>query len=37
MEKNEVTVRNMKTEDQKTIKLTNLIEEIYNIIEQFGE
>jgi histidyl-tRNA synthetase len=37
VEKNEVTVRNMKTEDQKTIKLTNLIEEIYNIIEQFGE
>ncbi len=37
MEKNEVTIRNMKTEDQKTIKLTNLIEEIYNIIEQFGE
>jgi len=37
MEKNEVTVRNMKTEDQKTIKLTNLIEEIYNIIEKFGE
>ncbi|MFX0072879.1 MAG: histidine--tRNA ligase [Candidatus Hermodarchaeota archaeon] len=37
MEKNEVTVRNMKTEDQKTIKLTNLIEEIYDILEQFGE
>jgi len=37
VEKNEVTVRNMKTEDQKTIKFTNLIEEIYNIIEQFGE
>jgi len=37
MEKNEVTIRNMKTEDQKTIKLTYLIEEIYNIIEQFGE
>ncbi len=37
VEKNEVTIRNMKTEDQKTIKLTYLIEEIYNIIEQFGE
>ncbi|MFX1321902.1 MAG: histidine--tRNA ligase [Promethearchaeota archaeon] len=37
MEKNEITVRNMKTEDQKTIELTNLIEEIYNIIEQFGQ
>ena len=37
LEKNEVTIRNMKTEDQKTIKFTYLIEEIYNIIEQFGE
>ncbi len=37
LEKNEVTIRNMKTEDQKTIKLSYLIEEIYNIIEQFGE
>ncbi len=37
LEKNEVTIRNMKTEDQKTIKLTYLIEEIYNIIDQFGE
>ena len=37
MEENEVTVRNMETEDQKTIKLDNLIEEIYNIIEQFED
>ncbi|MFX1315858.1 MAG: His/Gly/Thr/Pro-type tRNA ligase C-terminal domain-containing protein, partial [Promethearchaeota archaeon] len=37
MEENEITIRNMETEDQKTIKLDNLIEEIYNMIEQFEE
>ncbi len=36
MNEKEVTIRNMKTEEQKTIKRDNLIEEIYNIIEEFG-
>ena len=37
MEENKVTLRNMKTEEQKTIKIDNLIEEIYDIIEKFGD
>ena len=36
MEQNEVTVKNMKNEKQKTIKIDSLIEEIYNIIEKFA-
>ncbi|MFX0011616.1 MAG: His/Gly/Thr/Pro-type tRNA ligase C-terminal domain-containing protein, partial [Candidatus Hermodarchaeota archaeon] len=33
MEKNEITVRNMKTEEQETIKNNLLIDKIYDIIE----
>jgi len=36
MEQNEVTIKNMKNEKQKTIKIESLIEEIYNIIEKFA-
>jgi len=36
MEQNEVTIKNMKNEKQKTIKIDSLIEEIYNIIEKFA-
>ena len=37
MNEKNVTIRNMKTEEQKTIKRDNLIEEIYDIIEEFGQ
>ncbi|MFW9946950.1 MAG: histidine--tRNA ligase [Candidatus Odinarchaeota archaeon] len=37
MNKNEVTVRNMKTEEQTTIKIDKLIEEFYNILDEFAE
>ena len=37
MDENKVAIRNMKTEEQKTIKRDNLIEEIYDIIEKFGD
>ncbi|MHA1191597.1 MAG: histidine--tRNA ligase [Promethearchaeota archaeon] len=36
MEQNEVTIKNMKNEEQKSIKIDSLIEEIYNIIEEFA-
>jgi len=36
MEQNEVTIKNMETKEQKTIKIEDLIEEIYNIIDEFG-
>ncbi len=36
MEQNEVTIKNMKNEKQKSIKIDSLIEEIYNIIEEFA-
>ncbi len=37
MNKNEVTIRNMKTKEQKTIKIDNLIEEFYNILDEYAE
>ncbi|MHA2431100.1 MAG: histidine--tRNA ligase [Promethearchaeota archaeon] len=37
MNKNEVTVRNMKTEEQKTIKIDKLIEEFYNILDEYAD
>jgi histidyl-tRNA synthetase len=37
MKKNEVTVRNMRTENQKTIPIEDLIEEIYTILDKFGD
>jgi histidyl-tRNA synthetase len=36
MEKNEVTVRNMISEEQNTVNKEQLIDEIYNIIEKYG-
>ncbi len=36
MEQEEVTIKNMKNEKQKTIKMNSLIEEIYDIIEEFA-
>ncbi|TFG20190.1 MAG: histidine--tRNA ligase [Promethearchaeota archaeon] len=35
MEQDKVTIKNMKTEDQKTIKLESLIDEIYAIFDEF--
>ena len=32
-----VTIRNMVSEEQKTIELDELVEEIYDIIDQFGD
>jgi len=37
MNKSEVTVRNMKTEEQKTIKIDELIEEFYNILDEYAD
>jgi len=37
MEQNEVTIKNMKTEKQKVIKIEDLIEEIYNIIDEYED
>ncbi|MFX1414660.1 MAG: histidine--tRNA ligase [Promethearchaeota archaeon] len=37
MEENKVTLRNMKTEEQKTINIKNMIEQIYEILDEFGE
>ncbi|MFX0056808.1 MAG: histidine--tRNA ligase [Candidatus Hodarchaeota archaeon] len=37
MEQNEVTIKNMKTQKQKTIKIEDLIEEIYNIIDEYED
>ena len=37
MEQNQVTIKNMKTEEQKTIKISTLIDEIYAIIDEFTE
>jgi len=34
MEENEVSVKNMESQEQKTIKIEALIEEIYNIIDE---
>ena len=36
MEQNQVTIKNMKTEEQKTIKISALIDEIYAIIDEFA-
>jgi len=32
-----VTIRNMVSEEQKTVDLDELVDEIYNIIDQFGD
>lgn len=37
MEDNEITIKDMNSEKQKTIKLDNLIDEIYNIIDENNE
>ncbi|MFW9938837.1 MAG: His/Gly/Thr/Pro-type tRNA ligase C-terminal domain-containing protein, partial [Candidatus Thorarchaeota archaeon] len=37
MEQNEVTIKNMKTQEQKTIKIEDLIEELYNIIDEYED
>jgi len=37
MEKNRVTVKNMVSEEQKTILVDDLIDEIYRIIDEFEE
>ncbi|MFX1477442.1 MAG: histidine--tRNA ligase [Promethearchaeota archaeon] len=37
MEKNKVTVKNMISEEQKTISIDELIDELYNIIDEFDE
>ncbi|MFX0032636.1 MAG: histidine--tRNA ligase [Candidatus Hodarchaeota archaeon] len=37
MKENRVTIRNMKTEEQKTIKVSNLLEEIYDILDEYAE
>ncbi|MFX1589339.1 MAG: His/Gly/Thr/Pro-type tRNA ligase C-terminal domain-containing protein, partial [Promethearchaeota archaeon] len=37
MEQNEVTIKNMKTQEQKTIKIEDLIEKIYNIIDEYED
>ena len=34
MERNEVTIKNMRTEEQETIKTGSLIDKIYNIIDE---
>ena len=34
MEKNKVTIKNMRTEEQETIKIESLIDKIYDIIEE---
>jgi histidyl-tRNA synthetase len=34
MEQNEVTIKNMRTEDQETIKSNSLIDKIYDIIDE---
>ena len=36
MEENKVTIKNMISEEQKTIKIGELLEEIYNIIDEYG-
>ena len=36
MEENKVTIKNMISEKQKTIKIGELLEEIYNIIDEYG-
>lgn len=36
MENNEVTVKNMKTGEQKTIKINNLITEVYHILDEYA-
>ncbi|MFX0008829.1 MAG: His/Gly/Thr/Pro-type tRNA ligase C-terminal domain-containing protein [Candidatus Hermodarchaeota archaeon] len=36
MEENKVTIKNMISEKQKTIKIVDLSDEIYNIIEEYG-
>jgi histidyl-tRNA synthetase len=36
MEANKVTIKNMVSEEQKTIKLEALIDEMYNIIDEYG-
>jgi len=33
MEQNEVTIKNMRTEEQETIKISSLIDKIYDIID----
>jgi histidyl-tRNA synthetase len=37
MEQNQVTIKNMKTEEQKTIKISTLLDEIYAIIDEFAD
>ncbi|MFW9772641.1 MAG: histidine--tRNA ligase [Candidatus Thorarchaeota archaeon] len=37
MEENKVTLRNMKTEEQRTISIKNMIEQIYEILDESGE
>jgi histidyl-tRNA synthetase len=32
-EKNEITIKNMKTEKQETVKVSSLIDKIYDIID----
>ena len=34
MEQNEVTVKNMRTEQQETIKINSLIDKLYDIIDE---
>ena len=37
MEQNEVTIKNMNTEEQETININSLIDKIYDIIDQFDD
>ena len=37
MDQNKVTIRNMISEEQKTINLDDLIEEIYRILDEIEE
>jgi histidyl-tRNA synthetase len=37
MQESNVTIKNMKTEEQKTIKISSLIDEIYAILDEFAD
>ncbi|MBN1801630.1 MAG: hypothetical protein JW891_09010 [Candidatus Lokiarchaeota archaeon] len=37
MELNKVTVKNMKTEEQKVVNLEDLVDEIFDLIDSFEE
>ncbi|MFX1276500.1 MAG: histidine--tRNA ligase [Promethearchaeota archaeon] len=37
MDKNQITLKNMKTEEQKTVETDNIIDEIFELIDDFGD